>query len=673
MADQDLELDVLRELLGHTGALTSLAGNPDTFQAVFAAFRSENPSAFQAALKRAELLPLCHRVCYWIRIKECVLLCLDLCGPPKPIDGVLDPHLLLDGIVRMTSDENVVQALADAVRKRDSAGFHAILQKFKLEPFCHLVCYWVCSVRYRLICEWICGGGRTKLPELWTELRDAGHALGALLNKPEAFKAAMAASNANDPDKLGAVVRDAGLFVYCHWICEWFCSWRCALVCLTLIRPYPLVAIEPAAQAREALDFARAIVPIATNPATLLKLSAAVGAADVQGFGAIVKEFKLERFVIQLCHWVCVVRCAFFCRLVCPPIYYHPWFTHVGDFSIVSDIDPGTGLTNKLQAGHGGPNFGFFGHLSLYGFCPKRDPAHPAEQMAYRFLFQPAGAATPTPITGGFVSDVMVGSRYALWNGVLMPQTVRIHGIGTTSPTPPTPVPGMLTPPDHYIVPDPKGWVTVDADAFDDAFSGFLMGFASENGIPVGPPNPPNPGVAAGLAVPPGNQKNGTDCAIIFQATRVGTIAAVNGGTPPDYTNSLAKARINNWAAVQLLDILQFHVAGGTPCSPLTTDLDIEYTVDHELIAAWDVKMLTAAMGVALTNAPPAVPIGPASTGANTARGGFGVHHENIGMWPTCSYTITLSTRRRLTTGLYDDSPNPLPKTFCIGLRKPKP
>jgi hypothetical protein len=665
MADHDLELDVLRELLGHTGALTSLAGNPDTFQAAFTAFRSENPSAFQDALKRAELLPLCHRVCYWIRIKECVLLCLDLCGPPKAIDGVPDPRLLLDGIVRMTSDEKAVQALADAVHKRDSAGFHSILQKFKLEPFCHLVCYWVCSVRYRLICEWICGGGRTKLPELWTELRDAGHALGALLNKPEAFKAAVAASNANDPDKLGAAVRDAGLFVQCHWICEWFCSWRCALVCLTLIRPYPFVAIEPAAQAREALDFARAIVPIAANPATLLKLSAAVGAADVQGFGAIVKEFKLERFVIQLCHWVCAVRCGFFCRIVCPPISYHPWFTHVGDFSIFGDIDPGTGLTNKVQAGHGGPNFGFFGHLSLYGFCPIYDPAHSGEQMAYRFLFQPAGAANPTPITGGFVSEVMVGSRNAMWNGSLMPQTVRIRGTGTTSPTPPTPVPGMLTPPDHYIVPDSQGWVTVDAAAFDAAFSGYLMGFASENGIPVGPPNP---GVVAGLAVPAGNQKNGTDCAIIFQATRFTTIGAVNTGTPPDYTNTLAKARINNWAEVSLLDILQFHVAGGTPCSPLTTDLDIEYTVDHELIAAWDVSMSTAAPGVALTNAPPAVPIAP-STGANTARGGFGVHHENISTWPTCSYTITLSTRRRLTTGLTDDPSKPNPKTFCIGLR----
>src|ERR1700760_1787640 len=136
MADHDLELDVLRELLGHTGALTSLTGNPDTFQAAFTAFRAEDPSAFQAALKRAELLPLCHRVCYWLRIKECVLLCLDLCGPPKAIDGVPDPRLLLDGIVRMTSDEKVVQALADAVHKRDNAAFHSILQKFKLEPLC---------------------------------------------------------------------------------------------------------------------------------------------------------------------------------------------------------------------------------------------------------------------------------------------------------------------------------------------------------------------------------------------------------------------------------------------------------------------------------------------------------------------------------------------------------
>jgi hypothetical protein len=595
-----------------------------------------------------------------------VFLCLQLCGPPKPVDRAPNPRALVEAIVKITSDDKVVRQLADVVRKGDTDGFNAIVRQYKLEPVCHLFCSWVCTVRYRLVCEWICSGGRTKLPELWSELRAAGRALGALLKKPEVFNNAIAASNANDPEKLGAIVRGAGLFFECHWVCEWFCSWRCSLICLTLIRPFPFVAIEPASQVREALEFANAILPLGADSTALLKLSAAVGAGDAQTFGALVKQYKLERFVIQLCHWVCVLRCWLFCRRVCSPIYDYPWFTHIGDFGIYADIDAGNGLTNKVQASHGGPNFGFFGNMSLRGFCPKRDPAHPAEPMAYRFLFRPAGAATPTPITGGFVSEVLVGSRYTLWNAnPFTIQTVRIKGTGATSPTPPVGPPGP-TPPDHFIVPDAQGWVTVDPQAFDNAFSGFLMGFASQNGIPVGAPNP---GVAAGTAVPAANQRNGTDCAIIFQATRVSTIAAVNGGAAPDYTNSLGKARINNWAEVSLLDLLQFHTPGSTACSPLTAALDIEYTVDHELIADWSVSLSTAAPGVALTNAPPAVPV-PPSTGSNTARGGFGVHHEDISTWPTCSYTVTLSTRRRLTNGLWDDTSKPNPKTFCIGVRR---
>ena len=88
--------------------------------------------------------------------------------------------------------------------------------------------------------------------------------------------------------------------------------------------------------------------------------------------------YKLERFchlsvLHQLCHWICFVRCRRFCIRVCPPIFNHPWFTHVGDFDILSDFNPATGLTNTSH-GHGGPDYGFFGGLSLRGFCRSTSP-----------------------------------------------------------------------------------------------------------------------------------------------------------------------------------------------------------------------------------------------------------------------------------------------------------
>src|SRR5205085_10962689 len=212
----------------------------------------------------------------------------------------------------------------------------------------------------------------------------------------------------------------------------------------------------------------------------------------------------------------------------------------------------------------------------------------------------------------------LVGSVYTFWNGnPFALQTVRVRGAGPT-PTPPPPGPGF-SPPPHYIVPDAKGWIPVDPNALDDGFNGWLMGFqsAAAGAFPGGDPGPA--GLAAGSPVPGGQQKNGTDAAIIFQATRASTVTAVNGGAAPDYTNQLGKARINNWNEVNLLDLLEFHSGGGNPCSPLSTDLDIEYTVDHELLADWHFQLVTAS-GMTLT-APPSGPT------AVKPRGDAGTHH----------------------------------------------
>jgi hypothetical protein len=662
MPDQDLELDVFRDLMEEADIIGRLAEDEKAFLSISAAFEAGDRKAYQAILKEVGLIRRCELVCEWLRIKHCVLRCIRLCGPPPVITRTPNPRTLAQAFVRVTSDEKAVRRLAQAIEKGDPAAFKRIVREYKLEPICHLFCHWVCHIHYRLVCRWVCHPDLRVRPDLVTELQAAGAALGALLERKRVFDGAVAASNAGNAARLGKLLEAAGLFDFCHYICFFFCSWRCVFVCLNLCRHFPVVAIED--PIRESYAFAKVTAELARRPAELERLSAAVGAGDLKGFIGIVDELRLQRFCIQLCHWLCFLRCRRFCILVCPPIFNHPWFTHVGDFDIYGDIDPGTGLTNKAQGGHGGPDFGFFGCLKLRGFCPKYSPAFPGQQMAYRFVFQVG--TSKTPITGGFVCapDVLVGTRYTFWNGnPFALQSVRIRGTGTTSPTPPPPGPG-LTPPDHYIVPDPQGWVTVDLQALDDGFNGWLMGFASQVGVPGGDATPP--GLAAGTAVSVAQRKDGVDAAIIFQATRVSTIAAVNGGAAPDYTNQLSKIRIDNWGEVRLLDLLQFHSGGGNPCSPLSTDLDIEYTVDHELLADWHLELVTAA-GMTLT-APPSGPT------AMKPRGDAGTHHENISAWPTCSYAIRLHTRRRLTDGLVDDSDKFLPEvTFCIGRGERRP
>ena len=657
MPDQELELDVFHDLSEEADVIGRLAEDEKAFIAVSTAFAAGNQKAYRAGLEQLGLLHRCELVCHWLRIKHCVLRCLWLCGPPKVVPTrPPNPRTLAQAFVRITSDENAVKRLAAAVEKGDRAAFQRLVREYKLEPICHLFCHWVCHVHYRLVCQWVCHPELQVRPDLATELRAAGEALRALLERKTVFDAAVKASDAGNAERLGKILEGAGLFHFCHYICFFFCSWRCVLVCLNLCRQFPLEVVDnPHA---EAYAFAKVTHELGRNPEQLERLSAAVGAGDVKTFVNIVERLRLQRYCIQLCHWLCFLRCRRFCIRVCPDPFLHPWFTHVGDFGIYSDIDPLTGLTNKSQGGHGGPDFGFFGCLKLRGFCPKYDPAHAGQQMAYRFIFDVGG--TKTPITGGFVCapDVLVGTRYTFWNGnPFALQSVRIRGTGATSPTPPPPGPG-LTPPDHYIVPDGQGWVAVDLSALDDGFNGWLMGFASHVGIPGGDATPP--GLAAGSPVTVAQRKDGTDAAIIFQATRVSTIGAVNGGAAPDYTNQLSKARIDNWSEVRLLDLLQFHSGGGNACSPLSTDLDIEYTVDHELLADWHFELVTAS-GMTLT-APPSGP------DVAHPRGDAGTYHENISGWPTCSYAIRLHTRRRLTDGLQDDPDKFLPEvTFCIG------
>ena len=65
-----------------------------------------------------------------------------------------------------------------------------------------------------------------------------------------------------------------------------------------------------------------------------------------------------------------------FCVELCvpieePPPFEHPWFTHVGDFHVLSDIDATTGKTASAVLGHGGPGFGFHGGTQAQGFLPE--------------------------------------------------------------------------------------------------------------------------------------------------------------------------------------------------------------------------------------------------------------------------------------------------------------
>jgi len=656
-----MDIGALTEDLQRTGeAVAAISGDEDRFRALFDAFWARDADSFQRLLRKRDVLERCELVCEWVRSKDCVLLCAELCGPP-PKEALPDPREFAQVVERITGDEELVERLASAVSERDGAAFRALVRELEIERFCHLLCHWVCAVRGRLICRVVCAPEPVPGGRLADELTRAGQFLGGLAANREAFAAASNAAEVGDCEVLRGAVGQAGLRDHCEIICEWFCTWRCIRVCLALCRAFPFESVgQPLS---EAFEFAQVTARLATQPEVLARLAAAVAAGDADAFETTVKELELERYCIQLCHWVCTLICRRFCVCVCPNPALQPWFTTVGYFDIYSDIDPTSGKTNKslpyVGLGYGGgPDFAFFGCLQLGGYCPATSPAFPGVAMRYRFLYDDGSG--PLPITGSSVCPVEAGTRLVNWpqnvggvaGAVLVPtfQTVTIAGAPQPDPIPPAPGAPWVGPAAHVIVPDPSGWVTVDPNAIGGGFQ-TLLGFNTPDVVAGGAPLP---GVPAGSAVPGANQRVGTNLSITFEATRV-TVSTV------DFTNGLAKIHINNWNEVNELWFAEF---GTGCCTPIDATVSVQFTVDHEEMdsGAWSLVITSCALSSPLDITPSVS--GPGVT--LSARGGWGTIVEDTSAWAPCSYTATLTTRPGLTTGLIDRSPEYDSLTFCI-------
>jgi hypothetical protein len=661
---EDKDQELLQDVIQTSEVLGKIAEDETSFRLLVQSFRAQDHEGYRHLLERFGMLERCHLVCEWLCSKHCALVCFELCGPPPKDPPQLELREFGELITKITADEDILERLAGAVIERDELAFQAIVEKLGVQRYCHYICHWICSIRCRLVCEILCSPEKPVYiigcVHLLPVLQQAGAAVTRLVADEATLAAVEKGVLARDCDIVRIALERAGLRGVCHWICRWVCVWRCVRVCFRLCRPFPVEPIDD--QLPEIHAFAQAVAKLTGRPKLLASLVEAVETEDADAYAELVKKLELHHFCHQVCHWICGLWCRRFCWCVCPQPRPRPWFTHVGHFHIYGDIDNTTGLTNKAVLGHGGPDYGFFKCLELRGFCPAESPDSLGVPMRYRFLFE--HGSSQTPLIGSQLCPVRVGSRTIFWdvNGTGLEetfQTVEVAGSGATLDPTPTPAlpPGTPwgPPPTHVVVPDADGWITVDPNALGAGFNGALVGFNTETAFPDGNPTP---GVAAGTQVPAGNLKNGVDVAIIFEATRVGGPVS-----PPDYTNTLSRIHINNWIEVRLLDLLQFHTGGGKACSPLSNDLDIEYTADHELMAAWSIRITTAAF--------PPVP-GPAGTstrsaGANTA---FGTHHVDISSWPTCSYTVRLRTQRALTNGILDDDADEVHKTFCIGLRR---
>jgi hypothetical protein len=64
-------------------AVGRLAEDDTVFRAAVDAFRAADAESFQRLLGKLKVGEDCQLVCFWLRSKECVLECIELCGVPR--------------------------------------------------------------------------------------------------------------------------------------------------------------------------------------------------------------------------------------------------------------------------------------------------------------------------------------------------------------------------------------------------------------------------------------------------------------------------------------------------------------------------------------------------------------------------------------------------------------
>lgn len=325
--------------------------------------------------------------------------------------------------------------------------------------------------------------------------------------------------------------------------------------------------------------------------------------------------------------------------------YDAPYFTHVGNFDILYDIDV-SGLANKRKTGAGGAGYGFYGRAKLKGYCPKTRGGAP---LYYRFLYLDPATGAETPVTGeDLLEPVVVGSKLISWDvggdgtfGLTL-QDIIVAGSGETMPL----ADGGSGPIEsHVIVPDANGWIAVDPQGLNGGFYGPLARLKTERIVPGGG--------ASGAA------RDGEQVEIIFETT-----TNREDSSAFERQTDTVTLLVNNWLEVRELELAEFATGSVGDCTGLTDEVSIQYRTDHQLLHSWRLSISSAATASGW--------MAPTLLGGSSPRGASGeqvVDTDGNGtafaMWPACSYVVRLTSRRMLTDGEDDDRGGSAQRMFC--------
>jgi hypothetical protein len=354
-----------------------------------------------------------------------------------------------------------------------------------------------------------------------------------------------------------------------------------------------------------------------------------------------------------------------------------PEWTNIGYILVESDIDA-TGRTTVARSGAGGVGYAFFESLQLSGFCAATSSITPGTAMMYRLLYSANGGGT-TPVVNGMLDPnpfQVAGLPAQMWPGKDASGNATATNVLTNGgavfvcnsgdvPFPHgaspavRPAPGVgdpWSPPAVYVWPDAvTGWIQV----YQNTYAGFFSGFMNLNSRNIQADQNPNTGFALadiGHPIPAAATLNGVNLTLTFEATRVTNSAL------PDYQQTPVMIRLNNNFEVNELYFQQFLDGAGGCCTPITSDVTVLLSADHEEMSPLSLKITSCALGTPITLLPTGSPPATVHLGA---RGGYGSIDQTISSGP-CSYTVTLTTLPLLTTGIVNRSPYENPLTFCI-------
>ncbi len=461
MSSPDSTDNAVSRLASQSDAIGRLAQNSGGFAAAVAAFESKDASAFRWVLERLEMLPYCELICEWVRIKLCVLRCVEICGSSRDKADVPNLRDFARAVAKLASNEQLLRRAVDAAACGDGTAYRAVLDELKLADFCQLLCYWICSIGYERVCEVVCRPVSVLLPDPATELQAAGKFIGSVVENEKVFAAIERSAIALDCETLRATVNEAGFTSQCEVICSLICVWRHVWVCRELCE-FPVPILTGAYAIEEAMNFALAARQLAGQARVLGDLVRAVQNRDAKAYGAIVSRFRLEPYCWQVCAWVGTVTCYEFCRCVClPPSQIIPMFTRVGCYRVgppTSDFNAnGTTVSGALA---------FTSTIPLIGLIP--DGTAP-EALEYRFTYQNYSGVTPNPnpvvpIAGSMIPPTVIGTlQFQFWNGTSW-QTGSAEFFVNNPGAPPQSIPQEFGPDLSVSVntdADANGWIQV--------------------------------------------------------------------------------------------------------------------------------------------------------------------------------------------------------------------